>query len=165
MRTTLIAAAFATLLSSACAAPDTRSTDDPSRSTPTDPRYRSAWRKFYFGSSAESEIASPLVRVGEPIVPSICRAVTDPNMRRRRYAIAALGYIRDRRALPTLTAILADTREVAYFRADALEAIYRIAASTARRHASDYVRRQDLLGTVARAAVANDGKYFNSPDE
>lgn len=47
-------------------------------------------------------------------------------MKYRRYALSALGYIRDPVALPCLERILKDTSELDYFRGDALQAIYSI---------------------------------------
>ena len=137
----------------------------PDTTTPTDPRYRTAWREFYHGGYSEIDIGSSLVRVGEPIVPSVCSAIADRNMKRRRYAIAALGWIGDRRALPVLRRILADGSEVFHFRADALEAIYRISPRLAHQLAPPHTERKDLLGTVARAVVANDKKWFEAPIE
>lgn len=60
------------------------------------------------------------------MVPTICEAVKNKDMKRRRYAIGALGYINDRAALPTLEAILSDESEIDYFRGDALHSIYQI---------------------------------------
>ena len=84
------------------ASADTRSSDDLSRSTSSDPIYQTAWHEFYFGGPGEDDVDAPLLRVGKPILPSLCRAVLDPSMRRRRYAIGALGWIKDRRGLLTL---------------------------------------------------------------
>jgi HEAT repeat protein len=133
--------------------------------TPSDPRYRTAWREFYYGGNSEIDIGSSLVRVGEPIVPSVCRAIADRNMRRRRYAIDALGWIGDRRAISSLQKILSDATELQLLRADALEAIYRISPSLAHRLSPPHVGRKDLLGTVARAVIADDKKWFEAPIE
>src|SRR6476660_6277044 len=116
--------------------------------TTTDRRYRTVWREFYDGGHSEIDLGSSLVRVGEPIVPSVCRAIADRDMKRRRYAISALGWIGDRRALPALRSILADASEAFYFRADALEAIYRISPRLAHRIVPLHAERKDLLGTA-----------------
>ncbi len=133
--------------------------------TPTDPRYRTAWREFYYGGSSEIDVGSSLVRVGEPIVPSVCRAIADRNMKRRRYAIAALGWIGDRRALPSIQKVLSDATELQELRADALAAIYRISPRLAHRLSPPHAERKDLLGTVARAVISDDKKWFEAPIE
>jgi hypothetical protein len=149
MKTKLLATAISLLCSLPSIAADTRSTDDPSRSTPTDSRYRTAWREFYFGGSSEADIGSSLVRVGSPIIPSLCRAVSDPNMRRRRYGILSLGYIGDRRAIPMLERIYADTDEDTIFRGDALRSIYMIDRALGRLYARKQLSRTDYLGRTA----------------
>lgn len=137
----------------------------PTETTPTDPRYRTAWREFYHGGYSEIDLGSSLVRVGEPIVPSVCRAIADRNMKRRRYAISALGWIGDRRAIPSLQKVLSEATELQELRADALEAIYRISPRLAHRLAPPHTERKDLLGTVARAVVSDDKKWFEAPVE
>ena len=114
-----------------------------------DSHYRRAWREFYFGGSSKADIGRSLLRVGRPIVPSLCRAVSDPNMRRRRYGILTLGYVGDRRAIPTLERIYADTDEDALFRGDALQAIYMIDRALGRLYARKQLARTDYLGRIA----------------
>lgn len=88
-------------------------------------QFAKSWNSFYKGGH-EPEMPSPLVKAGRRMVPSICDAVRHPNMRLRRYAISALGLIKDKYAIPTLEKILNNVEEVDYFRGDALEAIYQI---------------------------------------
>ncbi len=149
VKSKLLVSALSALCTLPGVAADTRSTDDPSRSTPTDAHYRTAWREFYFGGSSEGDIGTSLVRVGRPIVPSLCRAVSDPNMRRRRYAILSLGYIGDRRAIPTLERIYADRDEDSLYRGDALQSIYMIDRALGRLYARKQLARTDYLGSMA----------------
>ena len=82
-------------------------------------KYDKAWQQFYVEADHESEIDDPLVAKGIVMVPAICEAVKHKDMKRRRYAIGALGYINERAAMPTLKAILSDKSEIDYFRGDA----------------------------------------------
>lgn len=88
-------------------------------------KFSKQWNAFYKGDH-EPELPAPLVSAGKAIVPSVCEAVSHPDMRMRRYAISALGSLRDKRAISTLVAIVNNVQELDYFRGDALEAIYKI---------------------------------------
>jgi HEAT repeat protein len=114
------------------------------------------WRKFYTEADHEPTIDDPLIEAGPKMVPAICEAVHHKDMKLRRYAIGALGYIGDPRALPTLEAILNDDSEIDYFRGDALHSIYLIdrarGVSLGKRHLS----REDTLGIYAKAVVAEE---------
>ena len=104
-----------------------RADDLPSESETTTPmpgKYEAAWKKFYFQADGEGSIIPNLMDGGVAMVPAICEAVTDRKMRMRRYAIGALGYHRDRRAILTLETIYADSTENELFRGDALHAIF-----------------------------------------
>ncbi len=96
----------------------------------------------------------PLILSGRRVVPLVIAAVPNKEMRRRRYAIAFLGNGRYRDALPVLEQVLADESEVFYFRADALEAIFRISVERAREVAPRHVNGKDLLGQVAQEIVS-----------
>ena len=169
MKATITAIAFATTISVAAASPDTLPTDDPSRSTPLDPRFRTAWHEFYFGGSGEGDIEAPLLRVGKTIVPSLCRAVADPNMRRRRYGIGALGWIRDRRAILTLETIYANTSEDPLFRGDALEAIFMIDQNLGRSYARNVLARnysdQNYLKSRAIEIIEHPDRILEPPTD
>ena len=89
-------------------------------------RFARRWQEFYAAGRHESELATPLIKGGPAMVPAISEAIKHPDMKYRRYAISALGAIRDKRAVPVLTNILQRADEIDYFRGDALEAIYQI---------------------------------------
>jgi hypothetical protein len=169
MKATITAIVLAATISVAIASSDTLSTDDPSRSTPLDPQYRTAWHEFYYGGSGEGDIDAPLVRVGRPIVPSLCRAVADPNMRRRRYAIGALGWIRDRRAILTLETIYANSNEDPLYRGDALEAIFIIDQNLGRLYARNVLARnypdQNYLKSRATEIIEHPDRILEPPTE
>jgi hypothetical protein len=110
------------------------------------------WDAFYAGDH-EPELDDPLIAAGKPMVPYICEAVSHPDMQLRRYAIGALGFIGDKRATPTLERILADTTQVDYVRADALQAIYLIDRERADRLARAALSATDSVGSTAEAIL------------
>ena len=112
-------------------------------------KFDRVWQAFYVDADHEPEIAVPLVKAGRPMTLSICEAVAHPDMKRRRYAIDALGRIGDKRALPVLEAILNNRDEIDYFRGDALEAIYRLNPKLAVQYARQYRHDNDYLKMIA----------------
>jgi HEAT repeat protein len=80
---------------------------------------------------------------------AICEAISHPDMKRRRYAIGALGYIHDKRALPALEKILKDRTEIYYFRGDALHAIYQINKKLGSQYAAQFANEHDYLKRLA----------------
>lgn len=83
-------------------------------------------------TDTESAHISHMVGSGKKMVPYLCEAVKDKKMYLRRYAIGALGYLKDKTAIPVLKQIFENTKELDYFRGDALEAIYVIDQNTGR---------------------------------
>ena len=101
---------------------------------PIGEKHRKTWTEFYTASSESANI-SVLVKVGRSIVSEVESAITDKKMYKRRYAIAALGYLNEKSAIPSLVAILNDPKEKDYFRGDALKAIYILDQSVGRSNA------------------------------
>jgi hypothetical protein len=64
------------------------------------------WKTFYDVVDHEPEISTPLTKAGPKMVPAIIEAIGHKDMKRRRYAISALGLLKDRRAIDPLTAIV-----------------------------------------------------------
>lgn len=121
-------------------------------SRPVQPEYRPGgdtflkdWNRFYNGDH-EPELDDPLIEAGTKMVPFICEAIAHKDMKFRRYAISALGFIEDKRAIPSLETILNDKTEEDYFRGDALHAIYLI---------------DERQGTIYAAQYKNENKYLN----
>jgi hypothetical protein len=81
---------------------------------------------FYSDNVPESINDRYLVEAGRAIVPYLTVEVQKRDMPKRRYAILALGKLKDKRALPVLIQILYDRSELYYFRDDALRAIWHI---------------------------------------
>ncbi len=79
-----------------------------------------------------------LVDAGKPIAPYLLVEIKNKDMPKRRYAILALGKIKDKRALPVLTQILDDSSEINYFRDDALCAIWHIDRKLGEQSANQY---------------------------
>lgn len=114
-----------------------------------------ALRDFYDARErAEDQLVDPLILNGRRVVPLVIAEVPNKQMRLRRYAIGFLGNGQYRDALPVLEQVLVDESEIYYFRADALEAIFRISAERARELAPRHVNGEDLLGRAAQEIVA-----------
>ena len=117
------------------------------------PTPEAALHEFQQADGPECELERPLVMAGQSVVPAIIEAIADPEMPKRRYAIGALGDIGSSEALDSLQRILQNDAEIDYFRADALEAIYKIDADRGREAARKYSQRSDFLGKTAAAIV------------
>ena len=92
---------------------------------PIDKNYKKVWFDFYTASYGNDAVRI-LTSGGVGVAPSIIASVKDKKLYKRRYAIGALGYLRDRSAIPILKNILADDKELDYFKGDALLALYLI---------------------------------------
>jgi hypothetical protein len=114
-------------------------------------RFNKVWHTFYVEADHEPEIDDPLIAAGRVMTSAICEAIAHPDMKRRRYAIGALGYIGDKRALPTLERILKDKDEIYYFRGDALHAIYQIDKKRGFLYAEQFANEHDYLKMMAGA--------------
>lgn len=127
-------------------------------------RFAEAWHAFYDLADHEPEIDDPLIEAGRPMVPAICEAVRHKDMRRRLYAIGALGYIGDRRALPTLEGILGDAGDTDDLRSEALIAIYRIDRALGTRYARQYRHAEERTALVADA-ILRKAPWLLEPSE
>lgn len=107
-------------------------------------KFSKQWNAFYKGDH-EPALPAPLISAGKAIVPSICDAVGHQDMRLRRYAISALGSLHDKRAIPTLVAIVNNAKEIDYFRGDALEAIYQIDRKLGVSLSNQYINETNYL--------------------
>ena len=117
------------------------------------PHFSKTWHAFYDLSDHEPEIDDPLIARGRPMVLAICGAIRHKDMKYRRYAIGALGYIGDRRALATLEGILKDRTEIDYFRGDALHSIYWIDRGLGAGYAFKYKYENDYLTMMSDAII------------
>ena len=120
------------------------------------------WVAFYTDIPHDPEIPAPLVAAGPKMTEAICDAVTHKDMMYRRYALAALGFVRDRRALSTLEKIMNDESELDYFRGDALQSIFRIDRILGRRYAKQYVSGPKYLAMIS-AAIERNEKWLTEP--
>ena len=114
-------------------------------------KFQKMWADFYKEAVPEPEIDEPLVRAGRRAVQAICQAVREKDMKYRRYAIGALGHIRDPRALATLEVILNAEDEIDYFRGDALRSIYQIDRKLGLNYAEKY---KEATGTLKTYVIA-----------
>lgn len=127
-------------------------------------RFAKVWHAFYDLSDHEPEIDDPLIAAGRPMVPAICEAIAHQDMKYRRYAIGALGYIGDRKALPTLVGLIENAGEKAYFRSDALLAIHRIDRALGTRYARQYRHADADIAHIAEAILRGD-RWLLEPTE
>lgn len=128
-------------------------------------RFAKVWHAFYDLSDHEPEIDDPLIAAGRPMVPAICEAISHQDMKYRRYAIGALGYIGDRKAVPTLVGLLENAGEKAYFRSDALLAIYQIDQPLGMRYARQYRYADKPIAMIAEAILRGDRGLLEPTEE
>lgn len=128
-------------------------------------RFAETWHAFYDLADHEPEIDDPLIEAGPKMVPAICEAVRHKDMQRRLYAIDALGYIGDRRALPTLEGILDDVSESDDMRSEALISIYRIDHALGTRYARQYRHADKRTAMVADAILRKDPWLLEPSEE
>jgi hypothetical protein len=130
---------------------------------PGDSIFQKAWNQFYKGDH-EPELDDPLINAGKKMTLVICEAIMHEDMKFRRYAIGALGFIGDVKAIPTLEVILKNEKEKDYFRGDALHSIYQINESLGRKYADEYKHRQDYLRLISEAILKKES-WLTEPTE
>jgi len=88
------------------------------------PTPEEALKEFYEADDVmEEQLMDPLILAGQTVVPLVLKEIRNRDMRRRGYAILALGHIGDRRALNGLRKIARDATENDVSRLCALRAI------------------------------------------
>lgn len=102
----------------------------------------------------EDQLTDPLVLAGPRVRPLVLSAVADREMKLRRYALFYLGCAGYSPARETLRRILSDETELDYFRADALEALWRVDLVEGNDLAQAYQSRGDFLGEKAKQLIA-----------
>jgi len=126
-------------------------------------QFEPVWLEFYRPAlEHEPELDDPLIEAGAAMVPAICEAITHEDMKYRGYAIGALGFIGDQRAVASLVSILKDSSEIGYFRGDALQAIYVIDAAEGIRLAREYTGSDEYVSSIA-AAVLRGASWLTEP--
>jgi PBS lyase HEAT-like repeat-containing protein len=130
---------------------------------PGGPQFRKVWQQFYHGDH-EPELDDPLIKAGRKMTLAICEAVAHQDMKMRRYAIGALGYIGDRRAIPQLESILKNKEELDYFRGDALHSIYQLDRELGTRYATHYENENDYLRMIS-GAIKRQEPWLLEPTE
>lgn len=128
-------------------------------------KFQKTWTDFYHGGMHEPDLDDPLIAAGKNMTVAICGAIGHPNMKRRRYAIGALGFIGDRRALPTLVEILQNRQETNYFRGDALLSIYQIDHEAGIEYARQYLQTGGLVKEIAEAILRRDPSLMQPTEE
>lgn len=123
-------------------------------------QFEKTWDKFYAGDH-EPELSDPLIAVGSKMTTAICEAVLHIDMRLRRYAIGALGFIGDKRALPTLEKILKNKKELYYVRGDALNAIYQLDKERGAKFAKQFASEHEYLKMMADA-IQKEAKWLTT---
>lgn len=105
------------------------------------------------GQRAEDMLMDPLILHADLVTTRVIEEIKDPDMVKRRYAIGFLGIVQATNALPVLGEIVNSDREIDYFRADALESIYRISSIEGLSLAEQYRDRDDYLGHIAMGLI------------
>ena len=119
-------------------------------------KWSSVWQTFYNNPGCEADLMTPLVEAGPRMTGTILEAISHKNMKLRRYAIGALGWIKDKKAIPALTAILKDQQEIDYFRGDALESIYLIDEHLGLELAKEYKDSSKYFRLICPAILRKD---------
>ena len=114
-----------------------------------------ALRAFYDNQGPEETLMDPLILAADKVVPLVIEKIRDKKMPRRRYAIGFLGNDSYREALPVLQAILQDSSELDYFRADALHSIYLIEPALGLKYAEAYKNDSNDLGKVSQDLLSD----------
>ncbi len=120
------------------------------------PEWAKTWKVFYDVVDHEPEISTPLTKAGPKMVPAIIEAIGHKDMKRRRYAISALGLLKDKRGLDALTAIVKDESEEDYFRGDAVAAIYQIDQDLGTQLAKQYAGQGDNFKMMTEAIITKE---------
>jgi hypothetical protein len=118
-------------------------------------KWASTWKTFYAGDY-EPELPVPLMKAGPTMVPVILEAIGHPDMKMRRYAISALGHLKDESAIAPLKAIVADEGEEDWFRGDALVAIYQLNQDEGTTLAEKYKGQGDVLKLSSEWIIAKE---------
>jgi len=126
-------------------------------------KYGNIWLTFYAGNH-EPELDDPLIKAGNQMTKSICKAIKHKDMKYRRYAIGALGFIYDSSAIPSLINILKDTTEKDYFRGDALQSIYKTNQKLGEQYSEQYKNSNQQLNIIWKA-IKNKEKWLLQPSE
>jgi HEAT repeat protein len=113
----------------------------------------------------EPDIDDPLIARGRSMIPAICQAIQHKDMKRRCYAIGALGYVGDKRALPILETILKDSSEFDYFRGDALHSIYQLDRNLGLRYAKQYKSENKYLAMLSGAIFRQEPWLVEATEE
>lgn len=129
--------------------------------SPGGKEYALTWTRFYNGDH-EPELDDPLIETGQKMTLVICEAIKNKDMRFRRYAIGALGYIGDNRAIPTLEGILKSKDEIYYFRGDALHAIYQLDKQLGKKYSKQYAKEHEYF-KMLQSHIEQDSKWLTEP--
>jgi len=106
---------------------------------------------------AEDMLMDPLICHTRLVEARVIREIENPQMDKRRYAIAFLGNERISEALPVLDKIVYDGQEEDYIRGDALESIYLIEPEKGLEIANEFQGRMGTLGRFSKDLL--DGTY------
>jgi len=118
-------------------------------------KWASTWKTFYAGDY-EPELPEPLMKAGPSMVPAILEAIGHPDMKMRRYAISALGHLKDESAIAPLRAIVEDGGEEDWFRGDALVAIYQLNQDEGTKLAEKHKGKGDVLKQSSEWILAKE---------
>lgn len=119
-------------------------------------KFDAAWEHFYVLAFHEPKIDDSLIAAGPEMAPYIAEAVMHRDMKRRRYAVGALGCIGDARVVPTLAELASDKTEISVIRGDAIESIYLIESQLGKQYARQYRADHEYLDHMANRILSDD---------
>lgn len=119
-------------------------------------KFAAAWEHFYVLAFHEPKIDDSLIAAGPEMAPYIAEAVMHRDMKRRRYAVSALGCIGDARVIPTLVELASDKTEVFVIRGDAITSIYLIESQLGKQYARQYRADHEYLDQIANQILSDD---------
>lgn len=122
-----------------------------------------ALKAFHEREVAEDQIMDPLILAGPSVVPYVEKELANEDMPNRRYAVAALGNLGSKAALPVLEELARSTAEVDYIRCDALTAIAMIEQQEGLR-VGNSVRREgpECLSEITDNLARNYAQWLKS---
>jgi hypothetical protein len=130
-------------------------------------QWAKVWKEFYNNSGCEGELMNPLVHASKAMTPVIIEAIAHQDMKLRRYAIGAIGWRKDKTAIPALEKILTDETEDEVFRGDAMQSIFVLDRSLGKRYAAKYKTAKteyNYLQTIGEAIEKNESWLTTYPD-
>lgn len=114
-------------------------------------------QRFYTEKDlAEDQLEDVLILAGTKMIPLLEEEIVNPKMKRRLYAIGALGTIGNEKSILLLESILQNKKEHESYRGEALLSITRIDASYGKKIAPQYETEGDFLADCVKHILSEE---------